>query len=103
MNLMYARVCAYAGLVYRTKETSLVVAVDDVPDEGMDQPLRIDKLANEVRSIRSHEINKLTNPPPYNSILSPLEALAVSHMLRQAVPRMHSPDIPISVHPHPHR
>lgn len=35
-------------MVYRVKDTSLVIAVDDVPEEGMDQPLRLEKLANEV-------------------------------------------------------
>jgi hypothetical protein len=37
-----------AGVVYRLKDTALVLAVEDVPEEGMDQPLRIEKLANEV-------------------------------------------------------
>lgn len=37
-----------AGVVYRMKDTSLVLAVEDVPEEGMDQPLRIEKLANEA-------------------------------------------------------
>jgi hypothetical protein len=32
------------------REGSLVVAVDDTPEEGLDQPLRLDKLANEVGS-----------------------------------------------------
>ncbi len=40
-----------SGLVYRVRESSIVVAVDDVPDEGMEQPLRLEKLANEVRAI----------------------------------------------------
>lgn len=39
---------SFAGVVYRARDTSLVIAVDDVPEEGMDQPLRIEKLANEV-------------------------------------------------------
>ena len=37
------------GLVYRIRNDSITVAVDDVPDEGLDQPLRLQKLANEVR------------------------------------------------------
>ena len=32
------------------KDTAVVVAVDDVPEEGLDQPLRMDKLTNEVRN-----------------------------------------------------
>ena len=39
---------ALQGVIYRVKETSVVVAVDDAPEEGLDQPLRLDKLANEV-------------------------------------------------------
>lgn len=38
------------GVVYRVREGSLVVAVDEAPEDGMDQPLRLDKLANEVRA-----------------------------------------------------
>ena len=29
------------GVVYRVKEMSIVVAVDDAPEEGLDQPLRL--------------------------------------------------------------
>ena len=29
-------------------DTAIVVAVEDAPEEGLDQPLRLDKLANEV-------------------------------------------------------
>ena len=36
--------------MYRLKDTSVIVAVDDMPEEGLDQPLRMEKLANEVRS-----------------------------------------------------
>lgn len=36
------------GVIYRIRETAIVVAVNEAPDEGMDQPLRLDKLANEV-------------------------------------------------------
>jgi hypothetical protein len=38
-----------SGLVYRVKETAIVVAVDDMPEDGLEQPLRLEKLANEVR------------------------------------------------------
>lgn len=37
------------GLVYRVKEDCITVAVEEAPDEGLDQPLRLEKLANEVR------------------------------------------------------
>ena len=36
------------GLVYRVKEDCITVAVEEAPEEGLDQPLRLDKLANEV-------------------------------------------------------
>ncbi|GAB4814237.1 hypothetical protein N2152v2_001283 [Parachlorella kessleri] len=36
------------GVVYRVKEQSLVVAVEEMPDEGLDVPLRLEKLANTV-------------------------------------------------------
>eukprot|EP00879_Flechtneria_rotunda_P033153 GHRR01036690.1.p1 GENE.GHRR01036690.1~~GHRR01036690.1.p1 ORF type:complete len:541 (+),score=209.92 GHRR01036690.1:666-2288(+) len=36
------------GLVYRVRDTCIVIAVDEPPDEGLDQPLRLEKLANEV-------------------------------------------------------
>lgn len=30
------------------RDDCITVAVEDMPDEGLDQPLRLDKLANEV-------------------------------------------------------
>jgi hypothetical protein len=36
------------GLVYRVREGAVVVAVDEPPEEGLEQPLRLEKLANEV-------------------------------------------------------
>lgn len=32
----------------RVRDTAIVVAVDEPPEEGLDQPLRLEKLANEV-------------------------------------------------------
>ncbi|GIL45595.1 hypothetical protein Vafri_2803 [Volvox africanus] len=37
-----------SGVIYRIRETSIVIAVDEAPEDGLDQPLRLDKLANEV-------------------------------------------------------
>lgn len=37
-----------SGVVYRCKERELTVAVDDVPEDGLDQALRVDRIANEV-------------------------------------------------------
>ncbi|GBG66020.1 hypothetical protein CBR_g55000 [Chara braunii] len=36
------------GVVYRVKDNAITVAMDDVPEEGLDAPLRMEKLANEV-------------------------------------------------------
>ena len=38
------------GLVYRIREDSITIAVEEAPDEGLDQPLRLEKLANEVNA-----------------------------------------------------
>eukprot|EP00198_Chlamydomonas_reinhardtii_P001007 XP_001690342.1 predicted protein [Chlamydomonas reinhardtii] len=37
-----------SGVIYRIRENSITVAVDEAPEEGLDQPLRLEKLANEV-------------------------------------------------------
>lgn len=37
------------GLIYRVRDDSITVAVEEAPDEGLDQPLRLEKLANEVK------------------------------------------------------
>eukprot|EP00955_Chlamydomonas_euryale_P113300 366209-Chlamydomonas_euryale.AAC.5 len=44
-----------AGVIYRVRDTAIVVAVDDVPSEGLEQPLRLEKLANEVTYKRLKE------------------------------------------------
>jgi len=36
------------GTVYRVKDNALIIAVDDPPEDGLDSPLRLEKLANEV-------------------------------------------------------
>ncbi|GAA0151831.1 DNA metabolism protein [Lithospermum erythrorhizon] len=36
------------GVVYRIKDSSITVAFDDVPEEGLNSPLRLEKTANEV-------------------------------------------------------
>lgn len=38
-----------SGVVYRLREAAVVIAVDEAPDDGLDQPLRLEKLANTVR------------------------------------------------------
>lgn len=37
-----------SGVVYRLQETAVVIAVDEAPDDGLEQPLRLEKLANDV-------------------------------------------------------
>ncbi|TYH02592.1 hypothetical protein ES288_A09G153200v1 [Gossypium darwinii] len=36
------------GVVYRLKDSSITVAFDDVPEDGLNNPLRLEKVANEV-------------------------------------------------------
>ncbi|RLN17761.1 uncharacterized protein C2845_PM02G08280 [Panicum miliaceum] len=36
------------GVVYRLKDSSIMVAFDDIPEDGLNSPLRLEKLANEV-------------------------------------------------------
>ncbi|KAI8558990.1 hypothetical protein RHMOL_Rhmol04G0139300 [Rhododendron molle] len=36
------------GVVYRLKDTSITIAFDDIPEDGLNSPLRLEKLANEV-------------------------------------------------------
>lgn len=36
----------------RVRDTSIIVAVDEPPEEGLEQPLRLEKLANEVRLLQ---------------------------------------------------
>lgn len=37
-----------SGVVYRIREDALTVALEEAPPDALDQPLRVDKLANEV-------------------------------------------------------
>ena len=40
-----------SGVVYRVKDGELIVAVEDLPEDGLNQPLRLEKLTNEVSCI----------------------------------------------------
>ncbi|GMH45218.1 hypothetical protein BSKO_13175 [Bryopsis sp. KO-2023] len=52
-----------SGLVYRSKEREIIVAVDDVPEDGLDQTLRMDRLANEVTYQRLKQtLEEMQNP-----------------------------------------
>lgn len=37
-----------SGIVYRVKDEEIIIAVEDVPEDGLNQPLRLEKLVNEV-------------------------------------------------------
>ena len=39
-----------SGVVYRIKDDVIIIAVEELPEAGLDQPLRLDKLANVVGS-----------------------------------------------------
>lgn len=40
--------CAGGLLVFLEQDSSITVAFDDVPEDGLNSPLRLEKLANEV-------------------------------------------------------
>ncbi|XP_078429994.1 DNA-binding protein isoform X2 [Wolffia australiana] len=49
------------GVVYRIKDTSLTVAFDDIPEDGLNNPLRLEKVANEVTYLRMKDaLNQLS-------------------------------------------
>ncbi|XP_072956201.1 uncharacterized protein [Typha angustifolia] len=49
------------GVVYRLKETSITVAFDDIPEDGLNSPLRLEKVANEVTYRRMKDaLNQLS-------------------------------------------
>lgn len=41
-----------SGVVYRIRDEYITIAVEADIDEGFDQPLRLEKLANEVGALR---------------------------------------------------
>ncbi|MQM06152.1 hypothetical protein Taro_038973 [Colocasia esculenta] len=43
------------GVVYRLKDTSITVVFDDIPEDGLNNPLRLEKVANEVTYRRMKE------------------------------------------------
>ena len=43
------RCLCISGVVYRLRETAIVIAVDEAPEDGLEQPLRLEKLANTVK------------------------------------------------------
>ncbi|CAL5218349.1 g9 [Coccomyxa viridis] len=58
-----------SGIVHRVWDTSIVVAVEEMPDEGLEQPLRLDKLANEVTYKRLRETLEALRGAQASSVL----------------------------------
>ncbi|XP_078153290.1 DNA-binding protein isoform X1 [Carex rostrata] len=49
------------GVVYRLKDSSIVVAFDEIPEDGLNSPLRLEKVANEVTYKRMKDaLNQLS-------------------------------------------
>ena len=42
-----------SGVVYRVRDDVITIAVDESPDADLDQPIRVHKLANEVKIMSS--------------------------------------------------
>nr|XP_028948000.1 DNA-binding protein SMUBP-2 isoform X2 [Malus domestica] len=55
------------GVVYRLKDSSIIVAFDDVPEDGLNSPLRLEKLGNErdaiSKALSSKNVFLLHGPP----------------------------------------
>jgi hypothetical protein len=64
------------GIVYRIKDNAIIIAVDDVPEDGLDSPLRLEKLANEVTYRRLKdtliELSKGVQKGPASDLVSVL-------------------------------
>ncbi|RMZ52214.1 hypothetical protein APUTEX25_001604, partial [Auxenochlorella protothecoides] len=59
------------GVVYRLRDDSIVIAVDDTPEDGLDVPLRLEKLVNTVTHTRMKAaLNTLASASEHGS--SPL-------------------------------
>ncbi|KAL4856486.1 DNA-binding protein SMUBP-2 [Chlorella vulgaris] len=61
------------GVVYRVKDAAITLAVDEVPEEGLDVPLRIEKMANEVTYQRlKAALTSLSGEAQRSGIAAPL-------------------------------
>ena len=66
------------GVVYRVKESSITIAVEEMPDEGLDVPLKLEKLANEVTyrrlatALRNLEDAGAVGPCPASGVIDVL-------------------------------
>lgn len=46
-HLLIALLCCWFGICFN-QDSSITVAFDDIPEEGLNSPLRLEKVANEV-------------------------------------------------------
>ncbi|PRQ44618.1 putative hydrolase [Rosa chinensis] len=64
------------GVVYRLKDSSITVAFDDVPEDGLNSPLRLEKLTNEVTYRRMKDaliqLSKGVHKGPASDLISVL-------------------------------
>ncbi|CAG9467345.1 unnamed protein product [Pedinophyceae sp. YPF-701] len=79
-----------SGVVYRITERTIVVAVDALPDEGLNVPLRLEKLANEVTHRRLKDtLTQLTQAAASGTASASPGAHLIDIVFGGAVPRFH--------------
>ncbi|CAA7395424.1 unnamed protein product [Spirodela intermedia] len=78
------------GVVYRLKETSITVAFDDIPEDGLNNPLRLEKVANEVTYLRMKgaliQLSKGVQKGPAADLVPVLFGEKPSAIAKKAVP-----------------
>lgn len=67
----------------RVRDTCIIVAVDEPPEEGLEQPLRLEKLANEVRAAAAVVVVVGAAAAALFSEQQQQQKQAVSHLLSQ--------------------
>ncbi|GJP51811.1 hypothetical protein CLOM_g10946 [Closterium sp. NIES-68] len=77
------------GVVYRVREDAVVVAVEEVPDgEGLDAPVRMEKLANDVTYKRMRDtLGALSRVGDIGTVKAPGAAL-IPILFGQSAPRL---------------
>ncbi|KAE9454850.1 hypothetical protein C3L33_13239, partial [Rhododendron williamsianum] len=75
------------GVVYRLKDTSITIAFDDIPEDGLNSPLRLEKLANEVTYRRMKDtliqLSKGVLKGPAADLVPVLHVCCIFHTLKQ--------------------
>lgn len=56
--IIFYLICHLIFSWFIKQDTSITIAFDDVPEDGLNSPLRLEKLANEVRFSVSHFVKK---------------------------------------------